>query len=338
MIGYPHLCGGTLLSYSPAFVLTAAHCVADADHHPSDYSKEQNPYFVSYRDVHRHRQRMAGIADWIVHPLYNVSSTINPSYDVAIVKLDSTLRPSRRVRRAPLWSPEITQLSSTQGEFVGFGYTDLDGSQAKVLQKLVLNITRFDNTSNIEAKTDTDEQIACHGDSGSPLITRQPMTDPKDKSQTIHVSFVLGNLVRIYGARDVKAPTCPVPDRENNMTSSVTESFANVASVLDWISQVSGISTHNLTDPWYEPPCPNCQEMTDDEQQTDRSAKKWNIGVVADENGLISDDTMWIGAVMPDYKLLLDDQENSFGNRPRPSLTLGFLLLLSLFTFFISIA
>ncbi|CAO3671804.1 unnamed protein product [Rhizopus microsporus] len=319
MIGYPHLCGGTLLSYSPAFVLTAAHCVADADHHPSDYSKEQNPYFVSYRDVNRQRQRMTGIADWIVHPLYNVSSTINPSYDVAIIKLDSTLRPSRRVRRAPLWYPEITQLSSTQGEFIGFGYTDLDGSQAKVLQKLVLNITRFDNTSNIEAKTDTDEQIACHGDSGSPLITRQPMTDPKDNSQTIHVSFVLGNLVRIYGARDVKAPTCPVPNRENNMTNSVTESFANVATVLDWISQVSGISTHNLTDPWYEPPCPNCQEMADDEQQTD------------------SDDTMWIGAVMPDYKLLLDDQENSFGNRPRPSFTLGILLLL-LFTFFISIA
>lgn len=115
MIGNPHICGGSLLSYDPPLVLTAAHCIADATSKPSDYAKEKNPYFVSYYDVHRDKQKSIGIEDWVIHPLYNVSSVVNMNYDVAIVQLDTPLRKSAKVKRVPLWSPLMNTSLPTRG-------------------------------------------------------------------------------------------------------------------------------------------------------------------------------------------------------------------------------
>lgn len=115
MIGNPHICGGSLISYDPPLVLTAAHCIADAPTKPSDYTKDKNPYFVSYYDVRRDKQKSVGIADWIIHPSYNVSSVINANYDVAIVQLDTPLRKSAKVKRVPLWSPLMNTSLPTRG-------------------------------------------------------------------------------------------------------------------------------------------------------------------------------------------------------------------------------
>jgi hypothetical protein len=152
------------------------------------------------------------------------------------------------------------------GELVGFGFTGLNQPEAKVLQRLQLDITRFDPNGfyNVEAKSDTEEHIACHGDSGSPLVTYHSVTNPAT-NKNVTVPFVLGNLARIFGAHDLnsKTLTCPIPHEVNSHSfnssqNTVTESFCNVASMLDWISQVSGISKENLSDPFYTPPHPPC--------------------------------------------------------------------------------
>lgn len=107
MIGNPHVCGGTLISYDPALVLTAAHCV-DAPIHPTEYAKGKSPYFVLYNDIHRDKQRPMAIVDWHIHPLYNVSGSVDIKYDVAIVRLESPLKKSARVKRVPFWSPNMS--------------------------------------------------------------------------------------------------------------------------------------------------------------------------------------------------------------------------------------
>lgn len=107
MIGNPHICGGTLISYDPALVLTAAHCV-DAPVHPTNYSREKNPYFAQYNDIHRDKQRAVAIIDWNIHPLYNVSGNINIKYDAAIVQLANPLKKSVKIKRAALWSPTLS--------------------------------------------------------------------------------------------------------------------------------------------------------------------------------------------------------------------------------------
>lgn len=106
MIGNPHICGGTLLSYDPPLVLTSAHCIADAEFHPSDKSR-RNPYFVNYNNAYRDKQKSMSIIDWSIHPLYNVSNNVNQNYDVAIVKLATPLTQSSRIKRVPLWSPSM---------------------------------------------------------------------------------------------------------------------------------------------------------------------------------------------------------------------------------------
>jgi hypothetical protein len=116
MLGNPHICGGALLSYDPAYVLTAAHCVADASSHPSDHDKDDNPYFVGYHDTNRKNQKTMRIADWVIHPSYNISNTVDMNYDVAIVKLESPLKISNRIRRIALWSSNMTSSIPTQGK------------------------------------------------------------------------------------------------------------------------------------------------------------------------------------------------------------------------------
>jgi hypothetical protein len=114
MIGNPHVCGGTLISYDPAFVLTAAHCI-DAPIHPTEYAKGKSPYFALYNDIHRDKQKTVAIVDWHIHPLYNVSGNINVEYDTAIVRLETPLKRSTRVKRAPFWSSNMSLALPSKG-------------------------------------------------------------------------------------------------------------------------------------------------------------------------------------------------------------------------------
>lgn len=116
MIGNPHICGGTLISYDPALILTAAHCV-DAPIHPTNYTKDKNPYFALYNDIHRDKQKADAIIDWNVHPLYNLSGNIDVKYDAAIVRLETPIKKSSRTKRAPFWSTSLSPQPS-KGELL----------------------------------------------------------------------------------------------------------------------------------------------------------------------------------------------------------------------------
>lgn len=184
-----------------------------------------------------------------------------------------------------------------------------------------LKITQLDSNGAdyIESKTNMEDQIACHGDSGGPLIIHESLIDPStNKSES--VPFVLGDLTRIFGARDVDSNqlSCPVPINSTN--TAVTQIFTNSVSLLDWISTVSGISKENLTDPFYSPPCKGCSKSGEEIKHS----RKWSIGVVVDENGLVdteNENNISIGSMTQDFYVKASAEDSSSPLR-KPSIIL----------------
>jgi hypothetical protein len=226
-------------------------------------------------------------------------------------------------------------------ELIGFGYTNSEGHMAESLQLMPLDITKFDPSGQeyIESKSITEDHVACHGDSGGPLIVYYTVFNPSTKRNTT-VPYVLGDLTRIFGARDISPDhlTCPIAIEANKHSTSssentVTEVFTNVASFLDWVSSVSGISQENLSNPFYtppHPPCENCRyknksdstgkavsqgdngagyyDDDDDDEVDEADFKKgrpqWRIGVATEDNGLLDTDEsqhFWIGPIAKDF-------------------------------------
>lgn len=224
---------------------------------------------------------------------------------------------------------------------VGFGYTNREGHLAETLQLIPLDITKFNPNGQeyIESRSMTEDHVACHGDSGGPLIVYHTVFNPSTKKNTT-VPFVLGDLTRIFGARDVSPDhlTCPVAietkkHSSNSSDNTVTEVFTNVASSLDWVASVSGISQEDLSNPFYtppHPPCENCRyknnpNSTDkgisqgdngsgfyddddddevDEADSNRGHPRWCIGVVTDEYGLLDTEEsqhFWVGSIVRNF-------------------------------------
>jgi hypothetical protein len=237
-----------------------------------------------------------------------------------------------------------------------------------------LDITRFNPNGlyNVEARSDTEEHIACHGDSGSPLVVYHTVENPSNR-KNVSVPFVVGNLARIFGARDFSPAklTCPIPHESanhayNSTMNTVTESFCNTASMIDWVSASTGISVNDLTDPFYSPPhppCVNCKKKTsskgngskgqngdadsdddDDEEEdadeddiddtkTKNEQHQWHIGVAADENGLLdtsNTDHIWIGSMGHDFLLKAEQNESKGLSSFYQTSPIAFVLLLLL--------
>ena len=169
MLGNPHVCGGIIISYNPAIILTAAHCVIDAPH---PLTLANNPYFVGYGHADRKHQTINAIADWVVHPDYqNGHGEVDMHRDVAIVKLQSPLTPSAQISRVALWSAKDVYIPR-QAVLMGYGYTQVNDPEARVLQRIPLNVTRFiaGYPDMVEAMSAHDNEMACHGDSGLYLL------------------------------------------------------------------------------------------------------------------------------------------------------------------------
>ncbi|KAI9485540.1 MAG: trypsin-like cysteine/serine peptidase domain-containing protein [Benjaminiella poitrasii] len=234
MIGSPRLCGGTLISYDPAYVLTAAHCFLDDSNSTEHYAVIDNT--------------TVAIANYTLHPLYPLSAQNELVFDAAIVRLTAPLVPSSTIRHATFLSvQQSASLLSKQGELIGLGYLDMDGNTASTLRQLPLNITSVNMT--IEAQNEI-KALACHGDSGGPLVVYQDDGRP----------FVAGELVRIFGAYDPvpQRPTCPL-----HVGTEVKEVFTNVGHLLDWITNVTGMSRANLIDPLHTPPYYSKNKVTE---------------------------------------------------------------------------
>lgn len=193
---------------------------------------------------------------------------------------------------------------------IGFGYTGLNESEAPTLKRLQLDITRFNpnGSYNVEARSDTEQHIACHGDSGSPLVVYQSVLNPFTNTNDT-VPFVVGNLARIFGAHDASPTklTCPIPHQigHPNIQNTVIESFCNISTMLDWIAQVTGISKKNLSDPFYAPPCNACNkdpqdviiDDDDEDKQGNINSLEWRIGVVTHEFLNNQNSHLWIGGM-----------------------------------------
>ncbi|ORY94512.1 trypsin-like cysteine/serine peptidase domain-containing protein, partial [Syncephalastrum racemosum] len=253
MLGNPHVCGGILLTYNPATILTAAHCVADAKPPPAGKS---SPFFVGYKAAERAKHTYNPIEDWVTHPAYviNDNGDVDMHYDMAIVKLAHPIEPSKHLNRVALWPANKTLPQYTRGSLMGFGYTGIDEPEADILQRTTLGVTQFSpGTSNmVEAVASHDDSLACHGDSGSPLVVHEVM---HSNNTAVLVPRVLGLLARIFGVHDVneERATCPTPFESNTTQPSIIESFCNLSNVLPWISNETGLTVDELTDPFYEP-------------------------------------------------------------------------------------
>lgn len=114
MLGNPHVCGGILLTYNPATILTAAHCVADA----TPPAGKTSPFFVGYKAAERAKHAYNPIEDWLTHPSYviNEQGDVDMHFDMAIVKLAHPIEPSKHLHRVALWPANKTLPQYTRGK------------------------------------------------------------------------------------------------------------------------------------------------------------------------------------------------------------------------------
>ncbi|KAI8393996.1 trypsin-like cysteine/serine peptidase domain-containing protein [Radiomyces spectabilis] len=277
MLGNPHVCGGIILSLDPAIILTAAHCVVDAPH-PSTLSK--NPYFVGYGHIERSYQYTAAVKDWMIHPKYRQQNNdTDMHYDVAILRLATPLTESANVQRVAIWPSDRVLPSHTIGTLMGFGYTTVGGSEAVVMQRITLNVTRFiaNSPDMVEAISYPRQAMACHGDSGSPVVVYVPASLSPGERTARFAPYALGPLARIFGVRDLESErqTCPVPHPANNSSDMVINSFCNYSYMLGWIAEETGISIDDLTDPFTMAPEKLPKPLVIQKQRPMR----WRIGV-----------------------------------------------------------
>lgn len=123
-----------------------------------------------------------------------------------------------------------------------------------------------------------------------------------------YVPRVLGLLARIFGVHDVNEQhaTCPAPFESNTAQPSVIESFCNLSNVLPWISNETGLTVDELTDPFFEPchgkACPHTggHWLPSAKDKPDPDAERWHIGFADANYDRTHPTKWWIGPVFQD--------------------------------------
>lgn len=152
------LCTGSLIA--PTWVLTAAHCVTDSRNFKIDSIYVM---FVSEtNDAASGNTKLA--ASWTANPSYSDQTGLN---DIALIEL-------RGEQDGPFMPiTEVTIRPKDVGEdfrIVGFGATsDNDNSVNSKKRVVDVPLVDYDNAL-MHTQDDADDQNACHGDSGGPVL------------------------------------------------------------------------------------------------------------------------------------------------------------------------
>ncbi|RUP44382.1 trypsin-like cysteine/serine peptidase domain-containing protein [Jimgerdemannia flammicorona] len=291
---YPHLCGGSLISVNPFWVVTAAHCVLNAT---LSSIPDPNPYYVCMGSHDTSQQQCATIRAFHVHPKYYNATTgvTNVTHDIALIEVEAVARgkksqilPGSNIWPIPIyWEKGIDEI--TIGVTMGMGYASLNSTSAeKYLHELKVTVTAINSTnpSMIETSSPPGTGV-CHGDSGGPLILNDDSSQP----------FLLGVTSIILDAYDpdpTKA-TCTV---QENVTADAHNIFCSTGYFVRWLSRVTGISADQLVTPQSLPTITNPVYQPTTVIVTDVETISWySIGPSGTEL-LVSTTTRTMGVVV----------------------------------------